>query len=246
VPPPDYTALVFPTPSGRPYVIINMVSSVDGHVTTGRSEEGLGSPADQRLMRELRFHADVVLDGAETLRISGASPRLGDPALEQRRVASGRPLTPVIATLTAGGQLPLDRPFFTATDFQAVVYAGDDMPPHRRRALAATGREIVDVPADNPVPAMLEHMRTRLACSLLLCEGGPTLNRLLLEAGVVDEIFLTLGPILVGGGSGPGAVGGREIFPRERMPRLHLLHAIPNDDTDELYLRYRVKHQPGS
>jgi 5-amino-6-(5-phosphoribosylamino)uracil reductase len=243
LPPPDYTALVFPTLPDRPYVIINMVSSVDGHVTTGRSEEGLGSPADQRLMRELRFHADVVLDGAETLRISGASPRLGDPALEQRRVASGRPLTPVIATLTSGGQVPLDRPFFTATDFQAVVYAGDDMPPHRRRALAATGREGVDVPADNPVPAMLDHMRTRLECSLLLCEGGPSINRLMFDAGVVDELFLTLGPVVVGGRNRLGAVGGREIFPREHMPRLRLLHAIPNDETDEVYLRYRTKRR---
>ena len=238
---PDYTALQFPRAAGRPYVILNIVTSLDGHVTTGRSEEGLGSEVDQRLMRELRLHADVVLDGAETLRISGASPRLGDPELEALRVARGKERLPVIATLTATGDLPLDRSFFTASDFRAVVYAGNDMPVHRRRILAATGRDVVDVPVDNPVPTMLAHMRDALECELLLCEGGPTTNRLMFDAGVVDELFLTLGPVVVGGRNRLGAIAGREHIPQGQMPRFELVHAHPNPETDEVYLRYRFR-----
>lgn len=238
---PDYTTLTFPPARDRPYVILNMVSSLDGHVTTGRSEEGLGSKADQRLMRELRVHADVVLDGAQTLRISGASPRLGDPALEELRVSRGKPRLPIIATVSASGNLPLDGIFFTGEDFTAVVYAADDMPAHRRRALAGTGREVVEVPVNDPVPAMLDHMHRELGCGLLLCEGGPGVNRLFFDAGVVDEFFLTVGPLVVGGQGRLGPVGGHEMFAPDRMPRFDLLHTIANDETSELYLRYRTR-----
>src|SRR5690349_5573429 len=109
---PDYTALQFPDPpADRPYVIVNMVSSFDGRAVIERTERGLGSPADQRLMRELRFQADVVLDGAGTLRASGTSSRLDDAGLEERRVSSGKSRLPIAATISSTGDLPLDRAF---------------------------------------------------------------------------------------------------------------------------------------
>ena len=82
----DYTSLDFPAPpDDRPYVAINMVMSADGHTVVEGSERGLGSPTDQRLMRELRVHFDVVLNGAATFRASGTSARLNNPKLEQWR-----------------------------------------------------------------------------------------------------------------------------------------------------------------
>ena len=65
------------------------------------TEKGIGSKTDQRLMRELRVHADVVINGAGTLRASGTSSRLGDPALEQLRVDRGKPPAPIAAVLSA-------------------------------------------------------------------------------------------------------------------------------------------------
>src|SRR5688572_9888313 len=135
---PDYTALTFPDPpDDRPYVYLNMVSSVDGKVVIEGTERGLGSPVDQRLMRELRVHADVVLNGAGTLRASGTSSRLGDPALEALRVERGKPAAPIAATLSHSGDLPLDRTFFTARDFDAVVYLSEAASEERRRAVEA-------------------------------------------------------------------------------------------------------------
>ena len=87
---PDYTTLELPPPpADRPYVLMNMVSSVDGKVVIEGTEQGLGSKVDQRLMRELRVNADMVINGASTLRASGSSPRLGDEALEALRSAEG-------------------------------------------------------------------------------------------------------------------------------------------------------------
>lgn len=71
---PDYTRLEFgAAPLDRPYVILNMVSSIDGKAVVEGSEKGLGSKTDQRLMRELRTNADTILNGAGTLRASGTS-----------------------------------------------------------------------------------------------------------------------------------------------------------------------------
>lgn len=247
MPKPDYTSLVFPgPPRGRPYVVVNMVMSADGNVTVEDNEKGLGSPADQRLMRELRVHADVVLDGAGTLRESGASPRLGDERLEMLRLERGKARLPVIATVSASGRLPLDRIFFTADDFRAVVYAGHGMPADALERLRATGRTIVSLPPERSCEAMVRHMREELDCRLLLCEGGPTLNRGLLDDGVVDEIFLTIGPAVVGGRKRLGPVGGETHYALGELPRLELLHAVPNESTSEIYLRYRVAASPGS
>lgn len=242
MPKPDYTALEFPAPpDNRPYVVINMVMSVDGKTVVEGTEQGLGSPVDQRLMRELRVHADIVLNGAETLRVSGSSSRLGDPILESIRSARGREGLPIAATITASANLPLDRIFFTAPDFDAVVYVARGAPADSVRALRATGRQVVLLPKRNDLAAMLRHMRGELGASLLLCEGGPTLNAGLFAIDAVDELFITIGPRIVGGRDTLTPVEGERAFTRRTMKQLELVSAVPNEATGELYCRYRVR-----
>jgi riboflavin biosynthesis pyrimidine reductase len=218
-----------------------MVMSADGRTTIEDTERGLGSPTDRRLMRELRSLADVVLGGASTMRASGNSSRLHDADLEELRAAHGRPRVPMAAVLTGSGDLPLDRVFFTATDFEAIVYAGADAPGDRLSAIATTGRRVVSLPRAAPLPWMLHHMRRELGARVLLVEGGPFTNGALIDAGLVDEFFLTLAPWIV---------GGRDALPAARSDRdrtanavtsLGLVSAAPNPETGEVYLRYRVR-----
>ena len=239
---PDYRELTFPpAPPGRPYIVTNMVSSADGKVVVEGDEGGLGSPTDRRLMRELRSHADVVLNGAGTLRVSGSSSRLGVPELEERRIRRGREPLPVAAVLSSTGDLPLDRDFFRARDFRAVVYLSDAAPAERRAALAATGRPLQMLPAGDPLPAMVRHMRESLGAELLLVEGGPGLNGAFFDRGLIDEYFLTLAARLAGGGGVPAAIEGRVAPTREGLRPLDLVSAYANPATGELYLRYRVR-----
>src|SRR5690348_5438186 len=96
-----YLDLTFPAPpSERPFVYINMVASVDGKITVEGSERGLGSEADKRLFYELRAHADAVLDGAATARVSGASPRIRDEDLRAWRLEHGLPEYPLGVLIT--------------------------------------------------------------------------------------------------------------------------------------------------
>ena len=244
---PDYTALEFPAaPAGRPYVIVNMVASVDGKTVIEGTERGLGSAIDQRLLRELRLHADVVLNGSGTLRASGTSALLNDPALEELRLSRGKPRAPVAAVISASGDLPLDARFFTTRDFDAYLYLADSAPPERRAALEATGRPIVTVAAGDETPAMLHHMRHELDARLVLLEGGPTLNGDFFRRRLVDEFFLTLGPLIVGGHRGLSTVETPGHTPtHETVQHLELLAAVPNPATSEVYLRYRRQSPAG-
>lgn len=237
---PDYTVLAFGAPkSDRPYVIVNMVSSIDGRTVIGRTERGLGSDADQRLMRELRYHADVVLSGAETLRVSGASSRLDAAGLEARRAAEGRTALPIAATISRSGRLPVDCPFFTAHDFEAVVYLSEAAPLAQRELIKATGRRVVLLPDGDEIRAMLRHMRTDLNAELLLVEGGSKVTGALFELGVIDEFFLTLGALLVGGADPKTPISGTDRRAASEVVRFDLQSATPNWATDEVYLRYR-------
>lgn len=239
---PDYTALEFPDPpEGRPCVIVNMIASADGVTVAGGTERGLGSPTDRRLLRELRVHAGIVLAGAGTLRANGASPRLGDAALEELRARRGKPRLPLGAILSRTGDLPLGDRFFTGRDFAGVVYLSGGAPAARAAAIEAAGRPVRRVPAGGEVPAMLCDMRERLGCRLLLLEGGPTLNGEFFRRGLVDEFFLTVGALVLGGDRAPTAVEtpGRAASLADAQ-RLALVSAHPNPETGELYLRYRV------
>ncbi len=237
---PDYTSLdLSPPPPDRPYILVNMVMSMDGKVVVEGTEQGIGSKVDQRLMRELRVNADMSLNGATTLRASGTSSRVGDPVLQQMRVARGKTPNPIAAVISASGALPLEKIFFTARDFEAVVYLSRTAPAERRKAIEATGRSLHLIAARNPWAGIFKHMRQDLGVEVLLVEGGPTVNSQLFRLDVVDEYFTTIGPVIVGGRETKTPVTGDQPFKRKELPHFELVWAVPNADTDEIYCRYR-------
>lgn len=237
---PDYVKLKFPPASlDRPTVILNGVMSADGKAVIKNTEHGIGSSIDQRLMRELRLHADIVLNGAETLRTSGTSSRLGFKDLDVIRQSQGKSV-PIAAVLSRSGNLPIEKQFFQATDFPAIVYLSETVSEQKRKILEDAGRPVIVLPRNNEIEAMLVHMRNVLDCELLLVEGGPAIYAAFYKAGCVDEVFLTVGPVIVAGEDTLSIVSGEKAFTPETIPHLELVSAIPNMETSEVYLRYRM------
>ena len=237
----DYTLLEFPPPpADRPFTAINMVMSADGHTVVEGAERGLGSATDRRLMRELRVHFDVVLNGAATFRASGTSARLGRADLEALRRGRGLPPTPIAAVLTRSGDLPPQRRFFTDSSFEALIYLSTAAPRGARERLAQLRRPIVEVPAGDEIGALFRHMRGALGASRVLVEGGATLNGACISAGYCDELFLTLAPRIVGGPDHSAAVRWPQAAARGSLRRLELLHQLAEPQTGELFLRYRL------
>ena len=237
---PDYTSLGFPPPPpDRPYVVSNMVMSLDGSVVVEGTERGLGSTIDQALMRELRVNADVVMNGAGTLRASGTSSRVS-AAHQVLRRSRGQTAQPLAAVVSTSGDLPLERAFFVERDFEAMVYLASTAPPERAAAIEATGRTLVMLPAEDFLAHVLRHMRAELGARVLLVEGGPHLLGALVGLGAVDEYFLTLGPVVVGGDAPLAAALGSRPPSIDALTHLELVSLALEPSTNELYLRYRV------
>lgn len=238
---PGYADLQFPVPpDNRPYVLVNMVMSADGKITIEGTEQGLGSPADQRMMGALRSHVDAVLNGAETLRKSGSTPDPGDEQFRALRRVRGLPEMPVGVVLTRSGDVPLDSEFFTSKEFEGVVFVADSAPAGRREAIEATGRQVVVIPEQTAAQSMLRVLRQSMGVRTLLCEGGAYLNGLLFDIDAVDEYFVTVGGRVVGGNGSLTPVRSARDPSFDAVRPLTLLSAVSNHETDEVYLRYRV------
>jgi riboflavin biosynthesis pyrimidine reductase len=216
----------------RPFVYLNMVTSVDGRATLDGRSRALGSDADTLLLSELRTLADAVLIGIGTLRAEGYGRLVREPGRVARRRAAGKQATPPAVLLSRSGDLPWDAPLFAAPDQPVLAYCGGDAVP------PAVTAQLELIRLADPTPsAMLADLRAR-GVRALLCEGGPTLNRGLLGAGAVDELFVTLSPLLVGQRDAPRIIEGEDL---PAALTLELLWSLHHDG--ELYLRYGVRHE---
>jgi riboflavin biosynthesis pyrimidine reductase len=199
-------------PADRPYLVVNMVASVDGRATLDGLTEKLSSPADKAVFFALRASVDAVLVGTGTLRAEQYGRLIKRPERRAQRVALGLEPEPLALVLSRSGDVPRDVPLLRDPDARVVVLTGDDAEPRRA----------------------LRRLRVEHGVRTVLCEGGPRLNGALLDAGVVDELFLTVSPLLAGGdeprtiveGHGAGAVA------------LELVSVLESGGS--LFLRYRL------
>jgi riboflavin biosynthesis pyrimidine reductase len=233
----------------EPCVYANFVASLDGVTALGPEYPASGSaisgrePADRFVMALLRACADAVLIGAGTLR---ATPRhLWTPghvwpetnAFVALRQARSRPAEPELIIATARGDLPVHHPALGAGAVIATTAEGA-----RRVKGKIPARCQVLVVGDGAMlrPAeLLTAIRARgHAC--VLTEGGPHLLGQLIRDGLLDDLFLTVAPVLAGraGTPRPGLVAGLELLPGRRSPArlLSVRHG-----GSFLFLRYRLR-----
>jgi riboflavin-specific deaminase-like protein len=209
-----------------------MVTTADGRAVVNGRAQGIGSPVDRRLMRQLRAQADAVLVGAGTLRAENVDPSV--PAdLAAARTARGMPPQPLAVATSASLDLPLQGTFFRSDRFPRAVITARRAPSDRLTALQARARILVAGDATLDLAEGLRLLRRELGVRWLLCEGGPTLNAALLAAGLIDELFWTLAPTLVGG---PEAA---MIHDSGADARYGLALVALHHHEGELYLRYR-------
>ena len=192
-------------PEGRPWVSGIMVSSLDGRATLEGTSRKLGGPQDLEMLRALRRRADALIDGPGTVAAEGYGP-LPCPAV----------------LVSRSFELPWEAGLFAAPGQRVLVYTRAD------GSVPELPADVELVPEDD-LRAVLADLRAR-GIERLLCEGGPTINRALLDAGLLDELFLTLSPVV--SGEGPPIVTDGPSAPLT-------LRSVATADGD-LYLRYSV------
>jgi riboflavin-specific deaminase-like protein len=217
---------------GRPYVIVNMVSSVDGRTSMEGKAAGLGSRIDRETMRTLRSRADAVMIGAGTLRAEKLSLGLDE--------TDG--LQPLTIIVTHTGNIPLEE-HLVATEEQEVLILLSDKAPQgatqRLREFAQVMKAPADSVGDIDLDRALRALKAERGIDVLVVEGGPGLNHGLISRNLVDELFLTVAPELLGGTATEtlALLRGPEIPARDR-PALDLESIHLADG--ELFLRYSL------
>jgi riboflavin biosynthesis pyrimidine reductase len=212
-----YLAAERPLPAERPWVALSMITSLDGATATDGRSGGLASPADKEVFMAVRAMADVILVAAGTVRAEGYGPvKLRDARIQARAAAGRTRRLPRLAIVTGSLDLDLTSDLFSATDAESrpLVLTTEDADPARRSALAEVAEVRAHGTGSVDLRAALVDLRTRGDADIVVCEGGPTLNSGLADVGCIDEICLSLSPLLAGGessrlASGPSQFGTR-------------------------------------
>lgn len=214
----------------RPYTVTNFALTLDGRATISGRSGAIGSDSDTEMLVRLRTTVDAIMIGAGTMR----AERYGHPVADQhkraRRERRGLPHDPLMCIVSNSLDLPWDADLFTGGQGRVVVFSASeqDPPPTETPVRVVRHQGRVDL------PEAFRYLRRERGVRALLSEGGPHLHAEMIAAGLVDELFVTLAPKLIGG-NGPHLAEG--LAERERPLELAWLL----EDESELFARYRVR-----
>lgn len=200
----DTLARLYDFPAGldRPWVKVSFISSADGAVTVDGRSGGLSDDNDKRVFGLARTQADVILVGAGTAqaeRYHGVQPHEVDAA---RRAAAGLAPVPPIAVVSRRGTVSPESPLITDTVVPTIVFITEAVPPQRKTELADAGADVVVAGDDDVDLAGVLAELDRRGLRRVSCEGGPTLFGSLIVADQVDELDLSVAPLLAAGDMG--------------------------------------------
>ena len=181
----------------RPWVRANMISSADGAATLDGRSGGLSGPADRMVFAVLRSLADVILVGAGTARAERYRPVASSAVWAALR--AGRPSAPRLAVVTARLGPDLDDLLLAPAAGGRTIALTTGSAPADRRAAVAAHADVIVAGSTTVDPAAAIGELTRLGLTRILVEGGPQLLGQLSAAGLVDELCLTLSPVIAGG-----------------------------------------------
>ncbi len=213
----------------RPYLALNMVSTLDGKATIEWRTKGLSSELDRRLFHQLRTQVDAVMVGAGTLRAERYGRIAKSEELRERRVSEGLAREPLAIIVSGRLNLPADLPLLQEPEQEVVIVTRSDA------ELRGTAARIEYVRTGDDLPLLMGKLRDERGVRSILCEGGPTLNFHLLAAGLVDELFLTLGAKLSGGADALTIVAGRDLVEPAELGLVWVA-----EGAGDLFTRWRV------
>lgn len=222
----------------RPYVLLSVATSVDGHIDDMSSQRLLLSNAeDFDRVDQVRAESDAILVGGNTLRSD--NPRLLVNSEKRRadRVAAGKPEYPLKVTITASGDLSRELKFWHFGD-KKVVYTVDGAAAKLREELDGLA-DVVSTGPSIDFEAILDDLAGR-GVQRLMVEGGGQIHTQFLSQNLADEVHLAIAPLLVGQAQAPRFIHPAE-YPGGSTSRMKLLDATTVGDV--VLLRYAPKQR---
>ena len=217
----------------RPYVVANFALTLDGRATIGGRSGPIGSGTDSQVLHRLRTQVDAVMIGAGTLRVERYGRIVSDAALRgHRERAEGVAHDPLAVIVTDSLDLPWDAGLFTAGFGRVLILTSSagEIPDTATKVRVERHEGRLDL------RRAMANLREERGVRAVLCEGGPRLLANLVEAGIVDEMFITLAPKLALS-QGPGLL--EDAFGDLGPMELELVWLLAEDG--ELFTRYRLR-----
>src|SRR3954470_23186748 len=163
----------------RPYLVLNMVSTLDGRIAIDGRSGPIGDDADRELFFGLRTQTDAVMVGAGTIRTEryGRIVRKREP--REKRAAEGLAPAPLAVVVSARLRLPPDLPLLQDEHSTVVVLTAseEDLPETPATVHCLRGPADIDL----ELSPLLERLRSEFGVRSILCEGGPSLNESLIS-----------------------------------------------------------------
>jgi riboflavin-specific deaminase-like protein len=210
--------------------------TVDGKVSTPKSTpSGFTSDVDKRRLLQIRALGDALMVGLKTAEVDRMSMGLPDESLRKARSQRGQSEYPIRVLVSNSGYFPPDLQVFKHQFSPILIYSTTRMPPSIQEELRA--KATLHLAAGNHVDldALLSDLYQTYGIRTLVCEGGPRLARSLSDLDLIDELFLTIAPLLAGGRTAPGVLGAPGSFlPSSRSYRLESMKV----EAGECYLHY--------
>lgn len=189
--------------------MLNMISSIDGGTAVSGKSSDLGDDDDSELFKAIRAVPDVILVGAGTVLAENYKPVTLDAERRERRVSLGSAETPTLAILSGRLSIDTEARVFGDPDHKPLLITSTDANPSKL-VLLGDAADVAILPDLKP-ETILHHLG---AASVVLLEGGPTLNGHFASAGLIDEVNLSISPTLLSGGSARIASGPQLIPPQ--------------------------------
>lgn len=215
------------TGGDRPWLLVNFISSADGGTAIEGRSSSLGDEDDKAVFQALRAVPDVILVGSGTVEAEDYRPVVLDDERRERRLAAGLSEVPVLAIVSGRLSFDPEARVFSDPGHRPMVLTGPDADPAK---LAMLGDSADVVILDEVTPENI--MRRLAAASVILCEGGPTLVGQFVGSRMIDELNLTMAPMMIGGRSARIAHGPLADPPLD----MRLDRALIGDRS--LFLRY--------
>jgi riboflavin-specific deaminase-like protein len=240
-----YLDLPFPPGlNGRPYVLANMVQTLDGQAVLRGSAYTIGTDVDHYLLRQLRVNADAVLSGAGTVRHDDVIITT-HPHLQERRAARGQPRNPLSVVVTAtcafSDEVLTAKRFFRRADLNRLIVTTDRAAPDDIARVRGRGVEVEVVEADAAgevdLDVLLRFLREERGARRVLCEGGPTLLTALARRGLLDELFVTT-TLRLGGDPHALRIVNLPVTDQS-LQLISEMHYADDSGVHELYLRFQ-------
>src|SRR6266516_3559540 len=216
----------------RPLVAMNFAATVDGRAAIEGRSGPIGSSVDTEMLVGLRTRFDAVMIGAGAMRAERYGRPVADQEAREHRERLGLPHDPLMVIVSGRLDLPWDAPLFTEGQGRVLIFTHSDSEPPETATTVRVERHDGSVDCARA----LAFLRRERGVRALLCEGGPRLHAQLLDADLVDELFVTHAPKLAGG-SGPGLA----VDLSESERQLELAWLLHEETTGELFARYKTR-----